>query len=146
MLQLSAFWPHPGALQAVPLLPVGGGGDIAIVECPEKQNSEIAPTRCNCALQVTEAAIMQNRKYSVEGTSVRQHRGHHWRVFISKYTVSVWSFAAAFRSSEQQHPQQLSQQTHQETSGKYTHQVSQCRLQVCKGRWHVPCLQYTSSI
>jgi hypothetical protein len=114
MLQLSAFWPHQGALQAASLLAACG---VAVVimnaqrnrtQCPNLLH--LRPARWGIAapsklkrLQSCKIWITAQKKPAGDNTGVRRQN------FFSKYTTPHQSFAAALHSSDQQHWQQQSQ-------------------------------------
>jgi hypothetical protein len=104
MLQLSAFWPHLGALQAASSLSVvweWTAPSWVPWDCPNVL--QLRPARREIAAPVT---LQRLRNYSAVGTCGRQHRGQQGGRFFSKYTTPDRSFVAALRSSDRQQPWQ----------------------------------------
>lgn len=91
VLQLSSFWPHVGALEAVSQLPVVWG-------CPEKQNWGSVPTCCSCDLQHRESSPPGSGRGSSHGEHELHRRWNIWatapgsarRTFFPKYITLMY--------------------------------------------------------
>jgi hypothetical protein len=123
MLQLSAFWPHVGALQAASSLPVVCGWsspswvarETELGECPDLQDGELLhPVNYRgCSHAKQELKCRRNLWVTAHGSA--------WRTVFIEYITPDRTFSAALHSSNQQHPWQPLQQKQWQSSGKNTH-------------------------